>query len=264
MAVQISRRACLLGAAAASQLGAADRKAMFDAFGQYVADVEKRFAKLNGSAKEFLWTAGAPDRVTRTKAGEILTEDVETPDVPSGLAQHWRGASFYPGATLAKLRRVDLDVNRYKDMYAPDIIASRLLESTPERIDIYYRLKKKKVLTAVMDTKHRVYFQSLSPTRQTILSRSTEVREVNNHGKPNEKVLPVGEGQGLLYVMNSYWRYEEVADGAFVECEAVTLARSLPLGLRTVIGPLIDSFAVESMKHSLEAKRRAVASLPAA
>jgi hypothetical protein len=84
------------------------------------------------------------------------------------------------------------------------------------------------------------------------------VRQVDDAGKPSERVLAEGEGDGFLWAMNSYWRMEERDGGVYVECEAVTLSRGVPLGLGAFINPLLQSFAEESLKKTLEAKRKAV------
>ena len=87
-----------------------------------------------------------------------------------------------------------------------------------------------------------------------------EVRQVDDAGKPSERVLAEGEGEGFLWAMNSYWRMEERDGGVYVECEAITLSRGVPLGLGMLINPMLQSFAEESLKNTLEAKRQAVRS----
>ena len=71
-------------------------------------------------------------------------------------------------------------------------------------------------------------------------------------------MLPPGEGSGFLWAMNSYWRMEERDGGVYVECEAVTLSRDVPFGLGAMINPILQSFAEDSLKKTLDAKRVAV------
>ncbi len=255
MMQRIPRRYFLAGATPAL---AALRPSTLEAYRQYIGKVEARVEQQNQSREAFLWSATVKGGTAQAIAGQTLTQKLGTPAFDGGLVQHWIGAAFFPKATMTRVLEVDQDYERYKEMYAPDIVASKLLGRSGNRFDIYYRLRKKKVVTAVMDTRHQVEFRPLGAGRQTITSRSTEVREVEDFGEATERVLPVGEGQGFLYAMNSYWRMQESDGGVHVECEAITLARTLPFGLRTVIGPLIESFAVESLKSTLDAKRRAV------
>ena len=51
--------------------------------------------------------------------------------------------------------------------------------------------------------------------------------------------------------MNSYWRYEAVPGGVIVELESLTLSRGLPWGTRTVVRPLIERVARESIERTL-------------
>ena len=51
--------------------------------------------------------------------------------------------------------------------------------------------------------------------------------------------------------MNSYWRYEAVPGGVIVELESLTLSRGLPWGMGTVIRPLIERVARESIERTL-------------
>jgi hypothetical protein len=53
---------------------------------------------------------------------------------------------------------------------------------------------------------------------------------------------------------------EERDGGVYMECDAVTLSRSVPFGLGALIDPILQSFAEESLKKTIEAKRQAVES----
>jgi hypothetical protein len=46
-----------------------------------------------------------------------------------------------------------------------------------------------------------------------------------------------------------------VAGGVIIECESVSLSRTVPSVVRYIVGPLIDSTARESMTRTLEAVR---------
>jgi hypothetical protein len=60
--------------------------------------------------------------------------------------------------------------------------------------------------------------------------------------------------------MNSYWRMQERDGGVYMECEAITLSRAVPFGLGGLIDPILQSFAEESLKKTITAKRLAVGS----
>ena len=69
-----------------------------------------------------------------------------------------------------------------------------------------------------------------------------------------------GDDRGFLWRMNSYWRYEQVRGGVIVDIESLTLSRGIPLGMGTVVRPLINRIARESMARTLDNIRRTYAS----
>jgi hypothetical protein len=58
-----------------------------------------------------------------------------------------------------------------------------------------------------------------------------------------------------LWRLNSYWRYEQIATGVLVECESVSLSRTVPAIARSAVRPLIDQVARGSMERTLAALR---------
>jgi hypothetical protein len=89
-------------------------------------------------------------------------------------------------------------------------------------------------------------------------SRTTRIAEVQNAGKPNEKVLPPDTGYGFLWRLNSYWRFQERDGGVNLECRAISLSRDVPLGLGWIIEPIIQRLPKESLIHTLECTRQAL------
>ncbi len=224
----------------------------------YIKAQERRIEEQNRSSKSFLWTGQKPERLTATQEGQIVVERVAAPDIPDGMIQHWIGAAFFPSTTIEKIKRVDQDYARYKVIYQPDILDSKVLSRNGDHFRVLHRFKREKILTLVIDTVHDIDFVSLEPGRLFVRSRCDNVREVKNPGEPDEQVLSQGEGRGFVWAMNSYWRMEERDGGVFVECEAISLSRSIPFGLGGMIRPAINSFASEALRNTLRDKRKAV------
>ncbi len=93
-------------------------------------------------------------------------------------------------------------------------------------------------------------------------------------GTPDERVLPPDSGYGFLWRLYSYWRFDEKkataaglergvnaqrGEGVYIECRAISLTRDIPLGLGWIIEPIIRNLPQESLVHTLEATRRALA-----
>ncbi|HVW76021.1 MAG TPA: hypothetical protein VHB45_00305 [Alloacidobacterium sp.] len=228
------------------------------AFQSYIASVEKRVEAQNASPENFLWLDQDPQRRQSARNGQIPIQQISAPKIDGGTVEDWIGGAFIPGATLGQVLKIDQDYARYATYYAPEIQRAKLLAHTGNHFQVFYRLKKHKVVTVVLDTTHDIDFFPLANDRYAVRSRSTSIREVKNAGESDEKVLPEGEGLGFLWNMNSYWRVEQRDGGVYIECEVVTLARSIPLGLGAFIRSTIESFASESLANTLKAKQRAV------
>jgi hypothetical protein len=95
----------------------------------------------------------------------------------------------------------------------------------------------------------------VSATRAISRSTAARIVEIEDAGSANERALPTGDDHGYLWKLNAYWRYEQVPGGVIVECESISLSRTVPVVVRYLVGPLIESTARESMEHTLQAVR---------
>src|ERR1700679_3614506 len=230
------------------------------AYQKYMAELDTQMAAQDHAQSGFLWIDRDAGRQQAVRRGEIVTQKVKSLSVPAGMIQHWIGGVFLPGARLAQVVHVDQDYVDYGKIYGPDVSRVQVLSHDGNHFVVSYRITKTKVLTAVMDTVHAIDYMPLGSTRMAIQSRSQSVRQVEDAGKPSERDLAEGEGSGFLWAMNSYWRMEERDGGVYVECEAITLSRDVPFGLKVLVDPILRSFGKESLTRTLEAKRRAVLS----
>jgi len=228
-----------------------------EAFDRYTRQAE---ARMEG-AKSFLWVDESPDRVRRVRQGEVVAEPFTgKPDigVGGGLVHDWIGAVFIPGAsvdyTIARLE----DYNGHKDIFKPEVIDSRTLSHTGNDYLIYLRLVKKKVVTVVLNAEFDVRYTQVDRTRWRSVSRSRRVAEVERAGKPDERELPPGTGEGFLWKLNSYWRFMERDGGTWVECQAISLTRDVPTGLGWLIEPIIRNLPKESLVNTLAAARKSL------
>ena len=228
-----------------------------EAFDRYIRETERRLA----DGKIFLWADESADRARRVKAGEVVVEPFRakavTP-VPGGLVHDWVGSVFLPGATLARTLAMVRDYDHHKDVYKPEVIDSRVISHTGNDFQIYLRLLKKKVITVVLASEHEVKYTPLDKTRWSSVSRTTKIAEVEKAGKPEEREKPPGIGEGFLWRLNSYWRFEERDGGTWLECEAISLTRDVPLGLGWIVEPIIRDLPKESLANTLRSTRAAL------
>jgi hypothetical protein len=229
-------------------------------FDTYVREVEDRI-NTEASATRFLWAEADPDRMRRVQKGDVVIEGWNgkgTRDIAGGIIHDWIGSVFVPGTTLEKTLHLTQDYNNHKNIYKPEVIDSRLISRSGNDFKIYYRFLKKKVITVVMNTNHTVIYHPVSKTRLHSGSFTTRIAEVSDPGKPSERELPPGKDHGFMWRLNSYWRFEEKDGGTYLECQAVSLSREVPVGLGWMITPIVRGLPRESLTNMLVETRQAL------
>ncbi len=210
--------------------------------------------------------SGCTERLAQLRKGAIIVElySGERPlQVPDGLIHDWIGSVCIPGTTIENTLALLQNYDNHKNIYQPDVIASKLIGRQGNDYQIYLRLRKKKIITVILDTDHDVHYFAVNSMRWACYSRTTRISEVEDAGKPTENVRPPDTGHGYLWRLNSYWRFEETEDATYIECRAISLTRDVPSALAWIIEPMILKLPRESLKATLEATRRAL-SQPAA
>ena len=215
-------------------------------------------ARLRGEAQ---FPDGSAERIAQLRKGAVIVElcSGKRPlQVPDGLIHDWIGVICIPGSTVEKTLALLQNYDNHKNIYQPEVIASKLIGRQENDFQIYLRLRKKKIITVILDTEHEVHYQSVNSMRWACCSRTTRISEVEDAGKSTEKVRPPDTGHGFLWRLNSYWRFEEGEDCTYVECRAISLTRDVPSALAWIIEPIILKLPRESLKATLEATRRAL------
>ena len=231
------------------------------AFDRYIRDTEARLEQRLRPAGNFLWVDEEPRRVAQVRQGQLAIENRggrDTIAVPGGLIHDWIGAIFIPEVTLGKTLALIQDYDHNQDNYQPEVLASRLVHRHGNDFKVHLRLMKKKVITVILDTDYDVRYFPLDGGRCHSRAYSTRIAEVENAGKPNERILPPGQDNGFLWRLYSYWRFQERDGGVYVECEAISLTRAIPAGLGWLIQPIITTLPRESLANTLRETRAAL------
>jgi len=239
------------------------------AFDRYVQLTEARIAAELRPGGAFLRPDALPamereSAYAAVRDGELRIERLETLDngqavkCPGGMIHHWTGIVFIPGATLDQVLKVVQDYDDHAEIYAPEVVRSRILWHMGDAFHIYMRLMQKKVITVVLDTEHDAHFERLDAVRVASRSISTRVQQVEDAGEPAEHDLPAGQDGGYLWRINSYWRFAERDGGVYVQSESVSLTRSIPAGLGWIVGPFVESVPRELLRQTLESTRQGV------
>jgi len=237
------------------------KKATLESFSAYIRDAEAAMERNTRGQEPFLWAEASAERAQEVREGQIAAEfwSGHGPiKVPDGLIHDWIGAAWAPKTTLAATLALIQDYDNHWKVYTPEVLASKLVKRRGNDFQIYLRLLKKKILTVVLETDHRVIYRPLSRTHWACWSHSTRIAEVQNAGESNERVLPPDTGHGFLWRLNSYWQFRERDGGVDLECRAISLSRNVPFGLGWLIEPIIQKLPKESLIHTLECTRQAL------
>jgi hypothetical protein len=232
-----------------------------DSFSAYVRDAEGSMEQTLDDGSPFLWADANSERAQQVQKGEVVAQFWSghgPAKVPDGLIHDWIGVSFISGTTVDDVLALVQDYDNYKNVYKPEVIASRLISHREGDFHIYLRILKKKIVTVVLDTDHEVHYRSLDRVRCFCRSYTTRISEVEHAGSPKERVLAADTGSGFLWRLYSYWRFHERDGGAYVECRAISLTRDVPTGLGWIIEPIIQKLPKESLINTLNATRHAL------
>ena len=235
----------------------------------YAQLTERRIDKETAGGEAFLNLDFKPkeerERIRRVlKDGGVHIEPMQTRDaqgkaieVEEGLIHHWAGSIFIPNVKLAALRRWLQNYDRHAE-YFSDVEKSKLVARDGENFRIFLRLVRKKVVTVRFNTEHAVAYRDHAPGRLSSRSIATKIAEVEDAGSASEREKTSGDDSGFMWRLNSYWRFQETDGGVIVECESISLSRSIPFGVAWLVGPFVESVPRESLNGLLVSIRDGV------
>jgi hypothetical protein len=240
-------------------------------FERYAQLTEKRMSAEELPGAAFLRIDSLPEAqrqsdLAQLENGKVVSEQLTTlaPSseiaTPGALIHHWVGTVFIPGATLPQVLAIVQDYDHQQQYYKPEVERSKLLTRAGDDFTVYLRLKQTDILTVVLDTEYQVHYARLDSNRVASRSYSTRVVEIVRPGEAREGALSPSEDHGFLWRINSYWRFEQTPRGVFVQCEAISLTRDIPVGLGWMLSPLIEQVPRQSLEFTLGATRKAVLS----
>ena len=238
------------------------------AWNAYEQRVDSRYAAISTSSLPFfaLDAFGAPDWRATAMRGVVAMSRIERArpgdgdhDVPDGKIHHWAGAVFVPNtsvdAVLARLAQLAGQESKHYE----EVIASRLISHDGDRFKVFMKLKRAKFgVSATYNSDHAVEYRRLGSARATARSVATRIAEIDGAGTPQEREKKIGSDSGYLWRLNAYWRYEASGNGVLIECESVSLSRSVPTLLRPFITGVVEGLARESLERTLTGLRGAL------
>ena len=232
----------------------------------YVNATERRITREIQSGGRFLALdfQSASERAEERSAlfaGEVPVTKMKVLDsrgkeivVAGGMVHHWRGSVFIPGIELDDVLSKVANPGA-RDTRQEDVLESTVLERGPNWLKIYLKLRRSKVVTVVYNTEHLVSYRRYNGARASSRSVAVKIAELENPNSAEEREKPQGVDRGFLWRLNSYWRYAQVDGGVLVECESVSLSRTVPTPLKLLVRSSIHGMARQSMKRTLGSLR---------
>jgi hypothetical protein len=174
------------------------------------------------------------------------------------MIHDWTGITFVPGVTLQQTLAALQDYDRDADYYQPTVLRAKLLSRDGNSFRVFLRLKETHVITVVLDTEYEIQYLVVDIAHAASISHSTRITEIEGAGSPQEHAASSKDNHGFLWRLNSYWRFYQADGGVYIQCNAISLTRDVPVGLGWLIGPFIENVPRESLDFTLTATREAL------
>jgi uncharacterized protein (DUF1330 family) len=253
----------LVGLVLAAPAGAGPpSKEAVAAWNTYAAATERRIDAELASGNPFLVEdIVAPGKGTRARGAsagdEIFVYKMPIP--PGGgstshpddaLIHHWLGSVFVPGVRVADVLAFVQDYDHHAGKF-PDAVGSKLLSRDGDHYKAYLKLRRTKVITVYYNTEHSVAYRVYGPDRASSRSIGTKIAELTDVGTSHEREKAPDDEHGFMWRLNSYWRFFGVPGGVVVECESISMSRDIPMLLRPIVAPFVNSIPRESLEQTL-------------
>ena len=191
------------------------------------------------------------------KSGQVYIEKLKTTDargkdidVDDGMIHHWYGAIFIPNVSMDRLLQWIQNYDQHS-RYFNEVEKSKLLSREGDAFKIFLRFVRKKVVTVHYNTEHTAVYRRHDSSRVSSYSIATRIAQLDDVGTPREKERPVEHDSGYMWRLNSYWRFRAEDGGVVIECESISLSRSIPWGVGWLVKGFVESVPRESLEATL-------------
>jgi len=239
------------------------------AYDRYVAVTEARIAGERAGRSPMFWIDRQSERARnaawqKLRRGEVVVEPVETRengraiDIPGGRVHHWVATILLPGITPDRIVSLVRDYERYPKVFAPLMTRARPIERTENHDVVALRTSITKIINVVMDGDYVMDYYRLGPGRSATTTVATNLHQVINEGRPDERREPTERTAGYLWRYRMYCSVEQRPEGALDQCESITLTRTIPGLVSWLIGGTVASIPRDSLTLMLTGTRNAL------
>jgi hypothetical protein len=152
----------------------------------------------------------------------------------NGTVIHWIGAILIRDVSLAVVRSVLEDYDRYPRIYPPMVFqcsAARNGDAPNDAYDVILGLQSEFRVASLFpqhyafQAKARIDYSSGSSLR--VHMRANEIRESDSGVPGRADLLEPYHDHGIMWALNAYWRARQQGSDVYLEFESITLARSV-------------------------------------
>ena len=218
-------------------------------------------------SSHFLWIDSVGRRAGRLRTGEAVVSPLGATNpshIPSGLIHHWVGTIFIQGTTLSDVLSTVRDYDRYRIVFAPGVVESKLKMRRGTGTDEFSLVvvNQSLFLKSAIECDYRVAYHHPDSTRFYSISDTIQLREVSDYGQPGQRYLNDQEGSGYIWRLHTISRYLERDGGVYVEMETFALSREIPTAVRWLAEPIVRRVSHHQLELTLKQTHDAVLAGP--
>lgn len=143
----------------------------------------------------------------------------------------------------------------------PTVVDSKPLSSTGACDKYLMLLANKEVVAATAhDSEYEACYHQVAERRWYSVVYTTQVQEIRHYDQSDARELPPDQGDGYVWRVYGFARFEERDGGVYFELEAIVLSRDIPFAVRWVVDPIVRRISKNSMLISLRQTPEAVRS----
>ena len=240
------------------------------AYERYVAVTELRIKAERAGTSPAFWIDRQPERAKasawqKLRRGEVIAESLETRDngqaidVPDGRIHHWVATTLLPGVPIDRVLAVVRDYDRFPQVFAPLMTRAKPIEKQGDRDVVTLRTSIKKLISVVMEGDYVMEYSRLGPTRLATTTIATNLHQVINEGRADERREPTDRTEGYLWRYRMYCTLEQRPEGALDQCESLTLTRTVPGLVSWLVGGTVAAIPRDSLTLMLSGTKKALA-----
>jgi hypothetical protein len=235
------------------------------AWNVYIEATEARIVSELSNEGPFLQQEIAPriDAGEAILAGKVWVKKMETRNVegksihiPDGRIHHWIGTVLIENVELSKVLDWLHDCSNFETHFE-EVERAQTLSAEGDEVRCFLRIRGKKVRAVRYHTDQSIRYRVLGPDRAASRTEATRIVQLRDAGSPREREMPEGNDSGYLWRWNSYWKYKAEGGNVIVECETISLSRSVPKVFWWFVKPFLSSVPKEYLESTLARLREA-------